>query len=259
MFTILSYEKTLVSFSISSLMLLFLSGCGQKPSYQLVPLKQKVAYDQVVKQTEKGDVTIRCCRCSKEYIRKALGKQGDALLGLRSHKRIVPVQISIENNSDYAWTLSPYDIHVPLVDLSVVKSRFVKGATQKGIASLGFYTGFGLLCISFGTAASILHPVVGASIFGLGCSMLITGPVFSHKTAAAVGQQNAYYEHVLDTLVLHKELTVHPHEQESRLVFIEQRNIPDVLNIRLCNARQVDHTMLYQLYLDMPGKKSQRY
>ncbi len=241
---------------ICIVLLLLFSGCGYKPTYQLAPLKQKVAYDQVTKETDKGDVTVRCRICSREYARQVLGRQANALISLRSGKCIVPIQIYIENNSDYIWSLSQYDIHAQMIDLGVVKARFLKCATQKGLLSLGGHTALGLLCICLGTGASLLHPVAGASIFGLGCSLLLTGPIISHNISATTGKQNACYEHVLDSLTLTNEVIIHPQEHITKLLFIEKKNMPELLSIRLCDLRNNDHTMLYQLYIDMPsGKK----
>lgn len=250
-----SYKKTFLLLLLFSFISLFLSGCGYKPTYQLAPLKQKVTYDQITKKTDKGDVTVRCRICSREYVREVLGKQADALMSLRSNKRIIPVQIYIENSSDYIWSLSPYDIHVPLVNVEVVKSRFFKCATQKGLASLGAYTALGLLCICFGTGASLLHPVAGASIFGIGCSLLLTGPMISHNVSANAGKQNACYEHVLDSLTLTNDIIIHPQEHMSKLLFIEKKNMPELLHIRLCDVRNEDHTIFYQLYIDTPSNK----
>jgi hypothetical protein len=253
---IMHRSQVIVSiFPISLLaLLLFLSGCSRKPTYQLKPLEPQKTYDQVTKKTETGEVMVRCNTCSRQYIREILGKQGDALMGLRSHKRIIPVQIYIENNSDYAWMLSPYDVHLPLTDMELVTSRFIKAATKKGLASLSAHTTFGLLGISLGTAASIFHPALGASLFGAGCSMLITAPVFSHNKAAAIGEQNAHYKHVLDTITLTKDTIIHPHDRLSKLIFVEQRKATDQFGLRLCNAHNVDHTMLYQLYLNTYGR-----
>lgn len=256
----LFYGKTIHSLFLFSFILLFLSGCGYKPTYELAPLKQKVAYDQITKTTDKGDVTVRCRICSREYIREVLGKQADALMSLRSNKRIIPVQIYIENSSDYIWSLSPYDIHASLVDIDIVKSRFLKGATQKGLASLGGYTALGLLCICLGTGASLLHPIAGASIFGIGCSLLLTGPMISHNVSANTGKQNACYEHVLDSLSLTDDIIIHPQEHISKLLFIEKKNMQQLLSVRLCDVRNNDHTIFYQLCVDMStNKKSYRY
>jgi hypothetical protein len=247
-------KKTIPSLLFFSL-LLFLSGCGYKPTYELAPLKQKVSYDQITKTTDKGNVTVRCRICSREYVREVLGKQADALMGLRSNKRIVPIQIYIENSSDYIWSLSPYDVHAPLVDIEIVKSRFLKGATQKGLVSLGGYTALGLMCICVGTGASLLHPVAGVSIFGIGCSLLLTGPMISHNISANTGKQNACYEHVLDSLSLTDDIIIHPQEHISKLLFIEKKNMQQLLSIRLCDVRNNDHTLFYQLCADMPSHK----
>ncbi len=248
------YTTSLTSFNkpsfIPLIVLLALSGCSKKPTYRLTPLEPKTTYDQVTKKTETGEVTVRCNTCSRQYIRELLGKQGDALLGLRSRKRIIPVQLYVENNSEYAWSLSPYDVHLPLADMELVTSRFVKAATKKGLASLGTHATFGLLGISLGTAASILHPVLGASIFGAGCSMLITAPVFSHNKAAAVGEQNARYAYALKQITLIENTVVHPHERLNKLIFVEQPKISEQFGLRLCNAHDPDHTMMYQLYID---------
>lgn len=238
------------------IVLLLLSSCGQKPTYKLTPLEPKTSYDQVSKTTETGDVIIRCSTCSRQYIRELFGKQSDTLLGLRSRKRIVPVQLYIENNSDYTWSLSPFDIHIPLADVEIVKARFTKAATKKGLASLGSHACFGLLCVSVGTAASLLNPILGASIFGVGCSMLITAPIFSHNKAASVAEQNARYAYTLDNLTLTHDTLIHPHERVNKLIFVQQYNMSDRCAMRLCNAANPDHTMLYQLYIDSRVRKT---
>lgn len=234
----------------SSIIMLCLSGCGKQPSYQLTPLEPRMHYDQMTKATETGDVTMRCRICTKQYMREVLGKQADVLLG-RSYKRIVPLHITIENNSSYAWSLSPYDVHLPVADMQLVASRFVKSAAPQGLVSLGAHIALGVACISLGTAASILHPMLGASIFGAGCSMIIMAPMFSHHKAAAVGEQNARYETVLNTIALTDNVIIHPHEQINKLIFVEHKNlVHNTFKVRLCNAHDNDHTMLYTLHLD---------
>jgi hypothetical protein len=230
--------------------LLFIAGCGPKPTYKLSPLEPRTCYDQLTKKTETGDVSVRCTTLSRNDIRSVFGKQGDALLGLRSHKRIIPVQLYIENNSGYTWSLSPYDVRLPLADMQKVKGRFLKAATKKGLASFTLGSGFGIAVAGLGATASIFHPILGASMIGAGCSMMFMAPVISHNKTAYFSEQNTRYSYLLDDMTLTEDLIIHPQQNVSKLIFVENNQMQDHFALRLCNHHNDDHTMLYNLYLD---------
>ncbi len=225
-----------------------LAGCGPQPSFRLQPLKPKTTYDQLTKD----GVTVRLATCSRQYIRELFGKQGDALLGLRSHRRIIPIQITIENNSDQSWMLCPYDIRLPLADFDEVKARFTKAAATKGLASYVVGTAGSVMFASFGAAASILHPIPGTIMLALAGVGLITIPLKSHRTAAEFGEQNAYYKQALEHLALREDVVVHPQETVNKLIFVERKYLRKESDVRLRIFAQnnPDHTMLYNLYLD---------
>ncbi len=238
------------TFSTFVTLLILLSGCGPKPSYKLSPLEPRTSYDQLTKKTETGEVTVRCSTATRKDIRNIFGKQGDALLGLRSKKRIIPVQLHMENNSGYTWSLSPYDIRLPLADMQIVKNRFLKAATKKGLASFTIGSGLGVGVAVLGGATSMFHPIVGASLIGAGCSMILMAPIASHSKTAHISQQNEHYCHILDKMTLLDDVIIHPHETVNKLIFVEHKNLKDHFGLRLCNHHNDDHTMLYNLYLD---------
>lgn len=237
-------------FPLCILPLVLLSGCGPKPTYKLTPLASRTSFDQLTKKTETGEVTVRCSAVSRKNIRTIFGKQGDALLALRSKKRILPIQLHIQNDSDYTWALSPYDVKLPLADVDMVKRRFLKAATKKGIASytIGSGLGIGLACL--GGAASMFSPVVGASLIGAGCSMIFMAPIASHNKTAQLSEQNARYSYILDDITLSDDLIIHPHETVNSLVFVEHKNVQNQFSIRLCNHHNDEHTILYNLFVD---------
>ncbi len=237
--------------------LMLLSGCGPHPSFHLQPLEPKTTYDQVTKEL----VTVRCATCSRQYIRRLFGRQGDALLGLRSHRRIIPIQITIENNSETSWVLSPFDIKLPMADFNEVKARFTKSAATKGLASFIMGTVGSLVLVSFGAAASILHPIPGAIMLGLAGFGMITIPLKSHRTAAEFGEQNAYYKQALDHLALRDDIVVHPKETTSKLIFVQRKYIlrEKSVRLRLFDHDNPDRTMLYHLYLDNNFRRKSRW
>ena len=235
----------------SFLLLVLLAGCSsRKPTYRLKPLVARASYDQITKKTETGNVTVRCATCSRSDLHEIFGKQGNALLSKQAGKRITPVQIYIENDSNYTWTLSPYDIRLPLTDITTVKNRFNCAATARGLTSFTLASGFGISLAGLGAAASIFHPLIGASIIGAGCSLILMAPIRSHAKTAQMSAQNMHFSHVLDMLSLNDDLVIHPREKISKLIFVEQDGIKDNFVLRLCNEENPDHTISYNLYFD---------
>lgn len=237
-------------------LLILLAGCKQqKPTYTLKPLQPRTSYDQLTKKTETGEVTVRCATCSRKDLHIIFGKPGDALLTGRGGNRITPVQLHIENNSGYTWSLSPYDIRLPLADMHEVKNRFASGATARGLTSFTLTSGCGIALAGFGAAASIFHPILGASIMGAGCSLILIAPVRSHNKTAQISAQNMHFAHVLDAISLNENLIVHPREQISRLIFVEHKHAPDNFVLRLCNHDNPDHTVSYNLFFEQATRK----
>lgn len=233
---------TLVSLS------LILSGCGsRKPTHALNPLQPRTAYDQITKKTEIGEVTVRCASCSRNELTHIFGRQGNSLLIKHAGMRIVPVQLYIENNSEYTWTLSPYDIRLPLADMQEIKNNCMRGATAHGITSFTLTGSSGIALAGLGAAASIFHPVLGASLIGAGCSLMLIAPVRSHTTTARISAQNAHFSHVLDTLTLGEQVVVYPREQVSKLIFVKQTDAKDSFMLRLCDRDNPDHTLSFNM------------
>ena len=237
-------------------LLIILAGCKQqKPSYSLKPLQPRTAYDQLTKKTETGEVTVRCATCSRKDLQAIFGKPGDALLTKHGGNRITPVQIYIENNSGYTWSLSPYDIRLPLADIEEVKNRFAYSATARGLTSFTMTGGCGIALAGLGAAASIFHPILGASIIGAGCSLIFIAPVRSHSKTAQLSSQNMHFAHVIDNIALGDNVIVHPREQVSKLIFVEHKRTHDNFILRLCNNDNPDHTISYSLYFEQESRK----
>ena len=241
----------------SVLLLILLAGCKQqKPTYKLKPLQPRTSYDQLTKKTETGEVTVRCTTCSRKDLHAIFGKQGNALLTKQNGSRLTPVQLYVENNSDYTWSLSPYDIRLHLADMQDVKDRFATGAAARGLTSFTLTSGCGIALAGFGAAASICHPILGASIIGAGCSLLFLAPVRSHNKTAQVSAQNMHFSHVIDAISLSEEnLVIHPHEQASRLIYVDRKHIQDSFILRLCNQNAPDHTISYNLFFEPEPRK----
>ena len=240
-------QNTVKHCSISLLVLL--AGCGpHRPTFNLKPLQPRTAYDQLTKKTECGDVTVRCAPCSRKDLHEIFGKPGNALLAGKKGTRITPVQLCIENNSGYTWSLSPYDIRLPLADIGNVKSRFVCGAAARGLTSYTLTSGCGIALASIGAATSIFHPLIGASVMGVGCSLLLIAPVRSHTKTAQISAQNMHFAHVIDNISLTDELVIHPRQQVSKLIYVEDAGEQESFMLRLCNQDNLDHTIAYNLY-----------
>lgn len=251
------FKTSLQTICYSSIaLLMLLAGCKQqKPSYSLKPLQPRTAYDQITKKTETGEVTVRCATCSRKDLHTIFGKSGDALLTKHNGNRITPVQIYIENNSGYTWSLSPYDIRLPLADIQEIKNRFACSAAGRGLTSFTMTGGCGIALAGLGAAASIFHPILGASIIGAGCSLIFIAPVRSHNKTAHISSQNMHFAHVLDSLSLGDNVIVHPREQVSKLIFVEHKGKHDSFILRLCNNDNPDHTMSYSLYFEQESRK----
>jgi hypothetical protein len=231
--------------------LILLAGCGpQKPTYSLKSLQPHTRYDQLTKKTETGEITVRCATCTRKDIQAILGKSGDVLFSKYNGDRIVPVQLYIENNSAYTWLLSPYDIQLPLTKIEKVKDRFIHGATARGLASFTVASGLGITIAGLGAAASIFHPIIGASMIGFGCSIICIAPLRSHSKTAHISAQNMHFTHVLDAISLHEPIFVHPHEQVNKLFFVEHEARQETFIMRLSDRHNPDHTISYNLSLE---------
>lgn len=251
------FTTTLHTFRYTSiaLIVLLIAGCKQqKPTYSLKPLLPRTAYDQLTKKTETGEVTVRCATCSRTDLHVIFGKTGDVLLTKQGGHRITPIQIYIENNSSYTWSLSPYDIRLPLADIQEVKNRFACSATTRGLTSFTMTGGCGIILAGLGAAASIFHPVLGASIIGAGCSLIFIAPVRSHHKTAHLSSQNMHFAHIIDSICLGENVIVHPREQISKLIFVQHTNKQDSFILRLCNNDNPDHTISYSLYFEKDGR-----
>lgn len=239
---------------LSLFSLIILSGCTkQQPTYTLKPLQPRTAYDQITKKTETGEVTVRCATCSNKDLQAVLGKEARSLYS-RNDKGFAPIQLYIENNSGYTWSLSPYDIRLPLVDMQEVKQKLNCGATARGLTSFTLTGGCGLALAGLGAAASIFHPVLGASCIGAGCSLMLLAPIRSHNKTARLSSQNIRFEHALDAISLNEDVTVHPREHVNKLIFVKNNCSRDTFLVRLCNKDNPDHTISYTLYLQQDRK-----
>lgn len=233
------------------LTLLLLTGCSrQKTNLTLSPLQPHMPYDEMVKKTEGGDVIVRCAPCSKKELDDLLGQPSNRLFGKQQGIHITPVKLYIENQSNYAWSLSPYDVQLPLAEIKEVKDRLLSGATMRGLASFTATGGCGILLTGLGAAASIFHPLIGASLIGLGCSIIVIAPLRSHSKAVTLSARNIQLDHTIETISLNDTVIIHPHEEVSKLIFIKNYSpIQKDFMLRLYNHLAPDQTIAYKLRL----------
>jgi hypothetical protein len=214
--------------------ILLLPACG--PQYKpraLKPLSQKtVQYEET-----KNDITVRANPIPKAELNEIFGGQGANL----AHAPIVPIQISIQNNSNNTLTFDPRKSTIAFADHQLVASYLQHSTFLKGssIIVLGL--------IAAGAVYTFTFPfMVAWAFFGSYFYLMATGmaamtgilvltpavSIFYVKKAAVT---NHKIEHDVKSKTISEITNIGPNEELDAILFADKKSFKNNFEITLEN------------------------
>ncbi len=219
--------------------LILLPGCVQQFRYEPKPLPILNSYNASFEDIQQS-VSLFARKLSYHDGKDLFNGNGKYLY---NGGTLVPVQLTIENNSSFAWTLSPNHIEIEQAPFYVVRKQ-VSNNTAARIATIAILgTLFSIPAIVIGAIAVPTGVILGSGLLILSSVSIGTGiATGTAATSVAVYEgyrsaaQNVSIEEDIHRISLLNEITIQPGKKISKLIFIPQKQFLSSFNIEFTNA-----------------------
>ncbi len=241
-----------------------LPGCKRKPgsAAYLRPLATYIDY-----QKTKQGITLRAKKLSAEDCKSLLGNRAGLLFKKRRRKKpIMPIQISITNQTRSLVALQPKDINLELTPYNAVANRLQRSSFAQafgklfgGIAIAGTLIAGSLVALS---TSGVLLVVIGsikafAPAALIGTSALLITPFFlvvatpavSTATVVRTSRQNAAIKRNLKENSLRHTVLVEPGETLDTLIFVTKQQYKQEFDITMRNPHNPQNRILFHVKL----------
>jgi hypothetical protein len=237
-----------LKFSCSLLLILTCAGCLKTPIQRpknLKPLTKETAHDSQTKE----QVTVHAKKLSLEDQELMFGNCAKQL----EKYHIVPVQLTIENNSTTCWVLT--DKNIALNKLTIDEVNKTLFASRRWIPLRILLLGIPIALIAgAGIGVAIASPIT--------CPCCIIVPVFMaasviFATTSCISVVYGIVNHMskkqmheyLKTCCNSEGITINPDINASMLFFVKESQLPEKLNLLLTDKNVDKNTLPFELNL----------
>lgn len=202
-----------------------LTGCCKKPHYTARPLKPLTKEVADFVQT-KEQVTVMVKKLTREDCKEIFD-------GRTFPKKIVPLQISVANNSTMAWILVPHNISLPCIDESTIEHMLRYDATTRSLLGiLGFFAiptaSISMVMACFSHSMVGLFPLVVivagfATITPILMGVSLGVAVTTLARTSYLKTMNTQISADLNEKALYTPLTIMPAAIQNKLIFAKSK------------------------------------
>lgn len=228
------------------LFILGLGGCAKKNHFKPCHFRSLKESRHIDFQATKDQVTVRAKELDGHDCDKIFGECGSKLT--TGKNPLVPIQLSIENNSDVAWLLPESKIKLDLVPTKYIMNRLhtdssgIAGACF-GIGALAAVTGIGLI-VAIPTAC-VGSLAIGALAIGGWCTgvaltaaaglLIIATPFIIIVQTNDATIENDKIDTYVQKTSLGKSLLIRPDKTVDVLLFVDEESYKNRFEITLIN------------------------
>ena len=254
----------ILKFSGSLLLVLTCAGCIKSPIQRpknLKPLTQETTHDSQTKE----QVTVYAKKLSIDDQVDVFGKYAQQQL---DKYHIVPVQITIENNSTTCWILADKNITINKLTLAEVNTKLFSARRWRPLwIFLGCLAGTAVVAPLIGIAAGsllyiamqpchgieILVGYLGAVCYGTYVTAIAAGVLFAATSfvtiidAVSCHMSHKQMREYLRTCCNAESITLNPDISASMLFFVEESQLPEKLNLLLTDKDLEKHALSFEL------------
>lgn len=234
-----------------------LSGCGARYAPKaLTPLSPVNIADY---KKSDGQVTVQAKKLTIAECREIFGDRAYRLFS--KHRPYVPIQLSIENNSNDTWLLTDAMIDLPLISADDVLGRLQNSALCRALTVAGMALGSGCILTGLGGILFILTTNVyrGSSIglaglFGigmvaaghlLGVSSLVLPVIMGGNTS----HENKDIREYIQKTSFGKALIIKPGHTVNVLLFVLQKHFKPNFTVTLIDQHDEQRTESFNVVL----------
>ncbi len=241
MATTRAYKLTITA--IILLCIVCLPAClkNKKLPGQLKPLRSYLNYEST-----QNNITLRAKKLSKRETIKTFGIRGKQLFN-KQRKTILPVQLSIENNSTELLVLKPEHIGLKLTSYRRVAQRFQKNTlfqilgtlTIGALATAAVATGGVAALIIGGMATSVPLIIVGtATCVASPFFLLIGAPIATTIKGIETAKANTAAKRGVKEKTLPPVLLIEPGQTIDTLIFVLKRDYRPYFDVTFVNQHE---------------------
>lgn len=227
-----------------------LAGCGKRPSYHAQPLVQ-VAHASAQWSGEQSGVTVHVRSFATNDVQQFLGNRPVFKSSRANKQYLVPVQLTVDNQSSYAVALLPASVFLDSASVAEVfdQTRFYSAGgtllTVSGWSLLGLgMIELGLSMCGFSGGNSV--------ITGLGYGMIIAGAGSGVRGVATKAVERSRsinvdecLRHDLEEKMLHREEIIAPAMTINKLVMVPASKMKSSFAIKLVDQHNREHILSY--------------
>lgn len=204
-------------------------------------------------------VTIQAKELSFAECQEIFGDRTKRLFVKR--KPFVPIQLTIENNSDNTWLLAESMIDLPIASSKSVISRLQNGRVLRTFATAGIalIAGFALcevggmfmipLFLGQQTLGNLLLGLFGISLAAGGAVTVGGVPIFSVVSSGNTSHENRVIKDYVQKTSLGKALIIKPGETINVLLFVLQKQFKPKFTVTLFDQHDEQRTQTFNVTL----------
>ena len=250
-------NKKWINICIIAVAVCLLSGCATRYAPNSIkPLSQENLADY--KKTH-GHVTMQAKELSFAECQEIFGDRTKRLFTKR--KPLVPIQLTIENNSNNTWLLTESMIDLPLEPSGRVISRLQNSALCRALTVAGMALGSGCILTGLGGILFILTTNVyrGSSIglaglFGIGMVAAghllgVSSLVLPVITGVNTSHENKDIKDYIQRTNLGKALIIKPGQTVNMLLFVLEKQFKPNFTVTLIDQHDEQRTESFNVVL----------
>jgi hypothetical protein len=242
----MNYNKSFFGLFLAALVLL--PGCMHVPTYKRRSL-QSVSSHSVHRDTE-NNVIVQAKLLSQEDKTVLFGDRGASL----NNNDIQVIHLSVDNESDAKYMLSPADIDFSVMSCRDVK-KLMKTSSADAIVGVGISAGaigasvwtVGMIGKTAASASAII-PVIFWSAVGVYCVGIGMGLVFIGKSIKSI-IMNTLISKDLKEKMLHKKVTINPGDYYEGLIFVKSADYTPQFSVTMHEKGNTKNTVTFDVDL----------
>lgn len=237
--------------------LLMLPGC-KRPSYTCQNFESFVP--KCYGQQNKENITVKIAPLSKQESQAIFDHRGIRLHSKR--KPLLPVMVSIQNESDKTYTFDPKSMEIKLATPRSAARRMYGHTSRRIIAPLLLGSLGASICffgaaylVILGTIQQVAMPALvkaGYSLLGISGLIAITTPATSYYQGSLSYSVNKKIDHDIAQKSIHGPIIIAPNNSDSFVIFCKNRFVPCKWNVIL-HEQETQRPLLFEVHLNKEG------
>lgn len=257
-------------YALAIIGILFVPGC-KRPIHKQPYLRPLTSY--IDYHTIKQGITLRVKQLSAQDCKPLLGERAHRLFKKHRRRRpVIPLQLSITNDTHNLAALDPKNIDLPLADPRAIATRLQRNSfiqafggiaaglvvtTVLALGSVFALSASGILLVIIGSMKALapLALLGGSALLVTPFFLIIGTPVVSTIKGVQTTKNNQLIKREIKDHSLKHALIIEPHQTIDTLIFVEKSQFQQQFTITIANPEKAQEKISF--HVTLPKKSNE--